>query len=950
MVHRYSEPTQLKQSQVFLPLLLVAFSPLSAWAELSHLDLKGIDALVDHPGASPVYGYAALKTELENRRFLGNYGLKNAEHGCMEGASQIRDQLVKNNDCPQDYTSEWLQRLFPSQDGVNFVANQVKSDPISHLSSELIGRLLQRISDIPGAAWTDASAMRDLERDLMHMMYREMNPASYEHWLKRLSEIAGQLTTERNTKEKKSRRASCTLDEKEALKTRVGELQGKLSEIEQILAVPSLAGTRPTVQSKGIGKEGDFRSIAEMLIGSLKESRVGANPAYPKHFPEQVLLAFFIQKKANTKSDLIELFKGMPKLIKDPNFLINSEKQSAFLLDRWKRSDYKPESLESKPKRAVAGFAQHPEMLAFAVMEERFAAKMIPPVISYGSAKHESLEGGTYPDCGETSLRNFFNIVLYDSVTGKFDVGALTRLTQAHPELKIAPSLQSFYKTHSDPSSASKQAVRDAWSETVASKQGGVNYLKPNIAPQCEINAGVDNMMALVDQMIEPSGMPDAQATVVQAVPPQKKGWFRCLPWSRSGASSKRACAPVPAPELPWSGGIRLKDAGSRSQKLDWLCQALSREGKKLSWSVEGAQDQADSIARLNAKNTGVHLRFRINEEPAFSWNFEGSHFSVRDLTSGENSWKNKVGEELAKSSLHAVPGLLPWFASSSVIDTVTRSHSIDPHLLEKLIYGLPLYNNDQRLNGFRKIVSSPPKQAKALKLLANRIRAKLPEEADLYTKRNIYAALADADNPYEGDTVYPLGKPGAVYTRVSPERLAEKYGAEAAKKMGRSWMRQMYGHPVIIGEPILNQPGEQYELGLNFDQAREACIALNPSEMQFLVRVELQLREDALVKVRRENPPDLKERLQEIYRTYPISGIYLMNKAEWDEIVSDFGFREDRYISQILPQLQKKFWSSSSSLANKKEGYYFSGYHGNIESRDIHIREGMSARCAAAG
>ncbi len=49
-------------------IVLVAIVPHRlAHAELSYLDLKGIDALVDHPGASPVYGYNALKTGFWHR-------------------------------------------------------------------------------------------------------------------------------------------------------------------------------------------------------------------------------------------------------------------------------------------------------------------------------------------------------------------------------------------------------------------------------------------------------------------------------------------------------------------------------------------------------------------------------------------------------------------------------------------------------------------------------------------------------------------------------------------------------------------------------------------------------------------------------------------------------------------------------------------------------------------
>ncbi len=45
---------------------------MSSWAEMSFRDLKGVDEWVDHPGASPLYGFTALKTTLENRRLYGN--------------------------------------------------------------------------------------------------------------------------------------------------------------------------------------------------------------------------------------------------------------------------------------------------------------------------------------------------------------------------------------------------------------------------------------------------------------------------------------------------------------------------------------------------------------------------------------------------------------------------------------------------------------------------------------------------------------------------------------------------------------------------------------------------------------------------------------------------------------------------------------------------------------
>jgi hypothetical protein len=62
----------------FIPYLLIGLTPTFSQAELNYLDLKGIDALVNHPGASPVYGCIALKSHIENRRFLGTTDRKMA--------------------------------------------------------------------------------------------------------------------------------------------------------------------------------------------------------------------------------------------------------------------------------------------------------------------------------------------------------------------------------------------------------------------------------------------------------------------------------------------------------------------------------------------------------------------------------------------------------------------------------------------------------------------------------------------------------------------------------------------------------------------------------------------------------------------------------------------------------------------------------------------------------
>jgi hypothetical protein len=126
-------------------------------AELNFLDLKGVDELIDHPGASPLFGYVALKTFLPARRFFGNY--EDALSGLCWGKGDIAKILKQKKDYPLDANALWLQRLFPSQDGINFVANQLNEDIVSHFTPEVIGALLNRIAHVEDNQWKSTQGL-----------------------------------------------------------------------------------------------------------------------------------------------------------------------------------------------------------------------------------------------------------------------------------------------------------------------------------------------------------------------------------------------------------------------------------------------------------------------------------------------------------------------------------------------------------------------------------------------------------------------------------------------------------------------------------------------------------------------------------------------------------------------------------------------------------------------
>jgi hypothetical protein len=400
-----------------------------AHAELSYLDLKGIDNLVDHPGASPIYGYMALQNSLENHRFFGNYGQEKKGFPCYNGTPKIKKALQDNNDCPQDYTTMWLQRLFPSQSG-SFGANNIDSDPIAgQLTPEIIGRILGRIAVDRDHDPTHRDP--NLEQDLLHILYQGMNPVSYGHWNATLTQEEAKLSS--TLKRLQPTKDGCVLS-KSQVSSELVKLQKNFADVQAHLGRIARYAPLVSAQDTNKGKLADFQLLAHTLVGALNESRPtapGTPSLYPAYLPEQTLLAFLI-KKSESKKDLVRFIKGLKEgdspthhsILKDPDFLTNEHKKTAFLSDHWSPADYHPEAVEQNLDGAAQNFIHHPEKLLFYMMQERTSKKPIPPVIGMGSTKHESLEQShykTYADCGETSLRNFFNVIFYDKGTQKFN-------------------------------------------------------------------------------------------------------------------------------------------------------------------------------------------------------------------------------------------------------------------------------------------------------------------------------------------------------------------------------------------------------------------------------------------------------------------------------------------------------------------------------------------------
>lgn len=391
----------------------------------------------------------------------------------------------------------------------------------------------------------------------------------------------------------------------------------------------------------------------------------------------------------------------------------------------------------------------------------------------------------------------------------------------------------------------------------------------------------------------------------------------------------------------------------TRSEKLDYLCEILSQGDKKLTWSLEGAKNEAESKGQLNEKDSNVKIQFSINGVSAFSWEILDGHADLRDLTSSMNSWKSKIGKRLLNTKDPKALHQMPWFASSGIVNaivaTARKEGSKEPSEIVSLLYSLPFKNDLDLLMAYRLAYASDRLKTAPLNSLIKRIRAKWPETPSLEILRGIHRAMADADYPLGIPLPHTLNHPESSYTRVDSSEIAEKFGGTTAQKMGRSWMRQIYGHPLVIGDTFLNDETGWPSFDFNFEQAKQACLDLNPETKKPSVERQFNERSALLIAARKKDPnnPDLVT----IHQKHAIEGCYLMSLDEWEVVMADMGYQknkadhEQQFIPQFLPHLAGAFWTSSEEVSWSDWGFLVDGTTGATFGTPSGIQ--YSLRCA---
>ncbi|HXF90858.1 MAG TPA: hypothetical protein VNJ29_02895, partial [Candidatus Nitrosotenuis sp.] len=290
---------------------------------------------------------------------------------------------------------------------------------------------------------------------------------------------------------------------------------------------------------------------------------IGESDDYPLNFVESALLAFACQR-ASQSEDLKPLLKVFEE------FLTPSSKKVDFSEEAYKQ--WKAGFLINQKisEDDFASLLKNPETLIFTTLAYELYDRHYPQMLGTGTAIHTYLGANaeqkkeSFSDCGESSLRNFFNVMLADPETKSFNV---IYLQNAFPT--VSPKLIQFYQFQPTYNYVTNDLkLRSLWADVVSSSNqpndpelvtyGGIG--------RCNIKGiGVDNMLIVLAKVLND-------------------------------------------PHL----GKPVNDQ-HRAHMMTYLLKKFSRDGVEFSWHVEGESTELPLFGDLT---------IQVNGDDQFSWQF----------------------------------------------------------------------------------------------------------------------------------------------------------------------------------------------------------------------------------------------------------------------------------------------------------------------------------------
>ncbi len=228
-------------------------------------------------------------------------------------------------------------------------------------------------------------------------------------------------------------------------------------------------------------------NFAEALTGCVRDELDGV---YPQDMTTSVLLAFLWKKAegledarhyldtlANTLGVAPHMLYQWPNDMKDhPYTKKDCDRLASLHFDEGARLD-----AINLDDLIFVGFGYN----LYYGGEDPKEGSQLPLKIDYASGvKFGAFE---FPDCGETTLRNFVNALSYNDKEKRFDVETLRKLG-------FAEEVLDFYQRYPTTETMREKDAHNAWA-TVVSNKSGVKYQRGG---SCEISAGLRNFVTVL--------------------------------------------------------------------------------------------------------------------------------------------------------------------------------------------------------------------------------------------------------------------------------------------------------------------------------------------------------------------------------------------------------------------------------------------------------------------
>ena len=571
------------------------------------------------------------RERLKNIRLYFSVDKKVAkEEECFTNSTNLNLWDLRNvSDYPQDHVALILQRLFPSPDGNNLTPNQGSDqDPVRDFTPKVVGMILNLIRDF------NDQELQDEEGFIASLAWKideELNPGAFTKIRKRKAAMVKAGNEDRN---------------KQLLKN-----------------LASLIDAR-----KETKKHMPIYDFTQSFVHALKDQEAHSD-LYGPDFVEKALFAFGLRKVAQTdnqKQAMLSLYEAMPDVVV-PNFkeklhepFTNEGYQKVCeKIEAYNESQNYGNSEANKPLTLTER-----EKLIVAYGREEYA-QIFPELQYYSTALYNKVD---FPNCGEISLLNVLNLLLFDFEKKTLRVDVLKEMDFVYPPLV------DYYETYPTIKSQQTEKANQAWTDVVSGHDFEVDLDINYANKSCCISGGAPPMVGIVRALF-----PD-----------------------------KRMC------EI---SNDKESTANERTKAtLDHLFELFSTNGEKWQWKVEGASNNKEQRIKnkyvtINAYKSGENVpRFNgvalRRAQPILTWAISRRHYNTLYYL---NDYHNRVMEAYVKAfvedfvtksdnHLKALDiWLIPYKLKLFVIGKLEMSAGVSNQVLIQLVSSLIYASQEQK-------------------------------------------------------------------------------------------------------------------------------------------------------------------------------------------------------------------------------------------------------------